>query len=759
MAFSYQPLVDDEIRLVSLDYHGSDSTNNDQSLIACTIEHVRLGSTAIPTRNARYKGFDFTWPELSTHNNTDIIFRNGKDPCSDANSPYPSKKSAMVDEKSLPWRNQWGDFIALSYSWRPISPDAFITVNGASFQVTRNLYDALFQLRRCERVRQGFKLWIDAICINQGDSAECERQITRMREIYQSAWQVAIWIGPEADDSSLAFTALHWLAHQSGKVDPFEGFYKERKTIDARPFFMTWPSYKSPLRETVHGALFQFFSRAYWHRMWIIQEVAAGGLNTPVLCGEECISWGDLCKASQIVARDSSRLGRDILNSNQQQTRPLWPFDFAQDRQPDERKYSSERLWKIQITLEKMQRNQRKQGISDWDSLNQALTLVRDADATKDMDRVYGILGIKAVADSIAWTPEANYKIQLSELYITFTSSFLAAGNLSVLRLVSRCAGPVRNAQKKVKDLPPQLRQGSTRTIAKLGAAIALWVINVSSGPGEEPGAGSLCSHKIPSWAVCWTCAPAPTSRLSGAYQADASLGSPQPVFPIGGSTLVARGVIIDTIGSVSASNAKEADSRYPMNTDSVKSSAYGTLEKSKEALWRTIVGDTTADGGMEAPESYSWLLEPTLWQKGALGVWTYGFGLHLFMKRNSQLRLCGYTLEELIFGLNKWTSRRKLLIEESYCGATELQREALSWAVNAMAWRRVFGTTGGRMGMGTCATEVGDRVVVLRGCNTPLVLRESGKGWKLVGECYLHGIMYGEVVAQEDELIDIKIY
>jgi hypothetical protein len=763
MTSIYRPLGDGEIRLLSFEKHQPESTEDKPLPIVCTIEHVLLPSTEKLPQCSLFKGNDYVWPELSTSYDPNILFQDGQDPYVDRNSnPSAAENVGLDGETSLSWRFKWGDFIALSYAWRPATPRHSITVNGVPLEITHNLYDALVQLRRCQRIRQGFKLWIDAICINQDDLTERARQVTRMRDIYQSAWQVAVWIGAEADESPTAITALRWFAQRSHLLDPLEGFYQERKMIDARPLFISLPSYKSPLRSSVFNALFHFFSRAYWQRMWIIQEIAAGKGNTPVMCGKDCIPWSDLYQASQVITRDAARLGRDILHSNQQLVRPTWAFHFAQDRQPDERRFSSERLWKIQDTLMEIQQSQRsKSSASNWHKLVRALTLVRDASVTEERDRVYGILGIKAVADSLVWKNEPDYMISLEELYQSFTSGFLAAGNLSILRLVSRCAAPSSKGHKTVKDLPPRFKRGNDSTVARLGAAVALWAVNATLGPGDSPEAGTRCIHEIPSWTICWTCDPAPTSQLGGMYQADACLGHSPPVSIVGTSSLMVKGIVLDTIVSLSACNESEADARYPLNSEETNQSMnniYGDYEATKNAFWRTIVGDTTSKGGEKAPESYSWLLHERLWQRGIAGAWTYGFGLHNFMRRNQNLQLCGYTLEELIFGCNKMVSRLKMIAGDNYYNPTEAQREAVSWAINATAWRRIFATKDGRMGMGSCAAEVGDRIVILRGCNTPMILREVGKEWKLIGECYTHGVMYGEASGTEDELVDIII-
>jgi len=58
-------------------------------------------------------------------------------------------------------------------------------------------------------------------------------------------------------------------------------------------------------------------------------------------------------------------------------------------------------------------------------------------------------------------------------------------------------------------------------------------------------------------------------------------------------------------------------------------------------------------------------------------------------------------------------------------------------------------------IGLAPTATEAGDELVILYGCSVPVVLRPSKeRGWLLVGECYVHGMMDGEamekVVAEE---------
>ena len=60
---------------------------------------------------------------------------------------------------------------------------------------------------------------------------------------------------------------------------------------------------------------------------------------------------------------------------------------------------------------------------------------------------------------------------------------------------------------------------------------------------------------------------------------------------------------------------------------------------------------------------------------------------------------------------------------------------------------RRFFVTAAGRTGLGPRCMQPEDVVVVLRGGFSPFILRKKADSYWLIGEAYVHGIMYGEAV------------
>ena len=69
---------------------------------------------------------------------------------------------------------------------------------------------------------------------------------------------------------------------------------------------------------------------------------------------------------------------------------------------------------------------------------------------------------------------------------------------------------------------------------------------------------------------------------------------------------------------------------------------------------------------------------------------------------------------------------------------------------------RRFLVTANGYIGLAPGEARKGDRVVIVYGCSTPLLIRkvdEAEDNWRLVGECYVYGLMDGEAIAMDDIL------
>ncbi len=79
------------------------------------------------------------------------------------------------------------------------------------FRIGENLDSALRHLRYKDKSRT---LWVDAICIDQDNTAEKAKQIKRMGMLYAAASRVIAWLGAEENDSKIAIGALRYLGLQ-----------------------------------------------------------------------------------------------------------------------------------------------------------------------------------------------------------------------------------------------------------------------------------------------------------------------------------------------------------------------------------------------------------------------------------------------------------------------------------------------------------------------------------------------------------------
>ena len=106
---------------------------------------------------------------------------------------------------------------ALSYAWGPPEDNQqSVYVNGCVLPVRTNLYAALTHLRDrfIDRI-----LWIDAICIDQGNEIEKGHQVEAMAKIYAKASRVIVWLGEATNNGDQALEAIRAAAEEQ-RVNP-----------------------------------------------------------------------------------------------------------------------------------------------------------------------------------------------------------------------------------------------------------------------------------------------------------------------------------------------------------------------------------------------------------------------------------------------------------------------------------------------------------------------------------------------------------
>ena len=166
------------------------------------------------------------------------------------------------------------NYNALSYVWGDSSSSVTITCDGHPFEITRNLYEVLSQLKKKGNHEL---LWVDAICINQSDDDEKTAQVRLMRTIYSGAALVIIWLGPELANDRVGFDLLSKLHGVLGKPEYDDSFGSEYLDLEA----LGLPA----LRDEAWGLAVKILSRPWFSRIWVIQEYVVAR-HSVFLCGD-----------------------------------------------------------------------------------------------------------------------------------------------------------------------------------------------------------------------------------------------------------------------------------------------------------------------------------------------------------------------------------------------------------------------------------------------------------------------------------------
>ncbi|KAF3920697.1 hypothetical protein ABW21_db0209419 [Orbilia brochopaga] len=146
-----------------------------------------------------------------------------------------------------------------------------------TLSIGQNLSIALRHLRFADKVRV---LWCDALSINQQDNDEKSSEILNMSDIYRRAQRVVVWLGPEADESKTALTAL---GHLGKQVDMNWDWDEFQLTVPkGKDPKWAYCNYPIPFAEATWLAILALISRTWFQRLWVWQEATLADSNTAI---------------------------------------------------------------------------------------------------------------------------------------------------------------------------------------------------------------------------------------------------------------------------------------------------------------------------------------------------------------------------------------------------------------------------------------------------------------------------------------------
>ncbi|KKY36372.1 putative ankyrin and het domain protein [Diaporthe ampelina] len=214
--------------------------------------------------------------------------------------PGTFEEAIVVSLEVVPFsEDQRPEYEALSYVWGSAEQPEIVRVDetyGLAISATRNLATALKYLRRADEPRT---LWIDALCINQTDEVEKGPQVAMMGDIYRHATRVVVWLGPEADNSDMIFAKMAYLGSQI-QVD-FTGKVEIGLAEGATELGLADPSKPVYFWVEEFDALVHLFSRAWFSRLWIRQEIHLASPAAVITCGHSQVPWPVFLRAFALI--------------------------------------------------------------------------------------------------------------------------------------------------------------------------------------------------------------------------------------------------------------------------------------------------------------------------------------------------------------------------------------------------------------------------------------------------------------------------
>lgn len=176
---------------------------------------------------------------------------------------------------------------ALSYAWGSYERSDMIMANGRPLGVTNNLHLALSYLRLVNHDRI---LWVDALCIDQENLKERTHQVGQMAQIYRNAESVIFWLGQATYATNVAMESLRALesANTSAACRSWKKYDERWQSSWTRVQTRLSRRYTNLVSMQCEG-MRDLFTRSWYERVWIIQEVAQARRGV-VCCGSKSVS-------------------------------------------------------------------------------------------------------------------------------------------------------------------------------------------------------------------------------------------------------------------------------------------------------------------------------------------------------------------------------------------------------------------------------------------------------------------------------------
>lgn len=587
---------------------------------------------------------------------------------------------------------------ALSYCWGDASDRLPVTCNRAgTLGITTNLHAALVRLRLPNKPRL---VWADAICINQDDLEERGSQVQMMKEIYQRAFSVAIWLGGPIEVDGKDIWPIEPLLEAAQKNLKRDNLPIRNGLGDwERRIFGTKWTLSGDLNDKKWNAIIKslilLLHKPWFLRTWIIQEVALA-TSAVVLCGDHSASWEDFYSAVSYAV----------------------DLEYFSNTAPET--YSSVRY--IEQARWSLVQDQTQSLLSRPLDL---LVSFRIFLATDARDKVFGLYSLFNPSDHAILELKPDYKLELVDVYTRAALDCIATeGTLDVLSFGG---------------------QDCLAAHSKLPTWVPDWAYQDRMMP-LLPRFLSFFSLGDYQWNPTWKSAT----------------GNSYPIVELleNGKSIKLSGYVLDRVaktGGVLKKAYYESQPGHPMlETQTIMQNSLDVFQK-----WEILCG--VAEKHPYHTKELGWDVYWKSMYAGCYPYGSEQqtrAAFEKWYKPFNDLEILGETAKELdvitasdssmaskIVAGAGWYA--KLMYKYTKFGMNLLQDRNERPQTKIFAFdRKMIKTEAGYMGITSRHVKEGDAIALFQGGKMPLIIREADvEGtWQLVGDAYLHGIMNGEV-------------
>jgi hypothetical protein len=191
---------------------------------------------------------------------------------------------------------------AISYTWGDYEGSEDIKLEASKMRVRANLASILHRLKYRQELRSQ-NIWVDALCLDQGNMDEMRAQVNIMGEIFHCANEVVIGLGPgrKADERGITYltqlTSAFFQTVQTDSLDSKAIFRALVLSIDEIP--NSW------------AAIAGLFDSPWWQRCWVILEIVRS-TNATILYGTLSLNFNVIEQAAKSITNIETVLRENV---------------------------------------------------------------------------------------------------------------------------------------------------------------------------------------------------------------------------------------------------------------------------------------------------------------------------------------------------------------------------------------------------------------------------------------------------------------